>query len=112
MHGRFFRMPGNSVACEVDHRAAVGPFSGHRTLFCVVFSKSGKRGQRTWGMRTTGMPRVFWVMGNIADTSPTLAYGRSWSYGGFRCRSGRAGVTCRNGSHHGFSLSAKTQRTF
>lgn len=112
MHGRFFRMPGNPLACEVDNPAAVGPFKGHTTLFCVVFSKSGKRGQRTWEMRSTGKPRVSWVEGNIADTTPFLAYGHSWSYGGFRCRSRRSGLTCHNRSHHGWVLSAKAQRTF
>ena len=112
MHGRFFRMPGNDVACEVDNPGAVGPFAGKRTLYCVVFAKSGTRGQRTWAVRTTGTARVFWVMGNIADTTPTLAYGRSWSNNGFRCTSERAGVTCSNDSNHGFFLSTKTQRTF
>jgi len=34
-----------------------------------------------------------------------LAYGATWRYGPFRCRSTRSGLTCRNGAGHGFFLS-------
>jgi hypothetical protein len=110
--GRFFSTPANDIACEVDNQSAVGPFTGQRTLACVVLSMSGKRGQRTWGMRTTGTPRVVWVMGNIAVGSPVVPYGASWSYEGFSCQSRLNDLMCTNRSHHGFVLSTKTQRTF
>ena len=112
LHGRFFQTPSGNIACEVDEHAAVGPFKG-RTLFCVVFSASSEsRGQRTWLMRATGSARVRWVIGNVATEVPVLAYGRSWSFKGFRCRSRRTGLTCRNKSRHGFFLSRQAQRIF
>ena len=112
LHGRGFQTPSGNIACELDEHAAVGPFKGHRTLFCVVFSESGTRGQQTWLMRTTGRARVTWVVGNINTEVPVLAYGRSWRLKGFRCRSRRIGLTCRNQSRHGFFLSRQAQRIF
>ena len=112
LHGGSFHTPSGNIACELDEHAAVGPFKGQRTLFCVVFSASGTRGQRTWLMRPTGRARVTWVVGNIATEVPVLAYGRSWSSEGFRCRSRRSGLTCRNQSGHGFFLSKQAQRIF
>jgi hypothetical protein len=112
LHGTGFQTPSRNIACELDEHAAVGPFKGQRTLFCVVFSASGARGQRTWLMRSTGRARATWVAGNIATEVPVLAYGRSWSFKGFRCRSRRTGLTCRNKSRHGFFLSKQAQRIF
>jgi len=34
-----------------------------------------------------------------------LAYGKTWRYGPFKCRSTRKGLTCRNLKGHGFFLS-------
>jgi hypothetical protein len=116
MHGRFFRTPGNpGIDCELDNPGAVGPFKGHPTLSCVDFWREktwGTRGQRTWGMTTTGKARVYWVEGNIAATGPVLHYGRTWTARGFRCESRRTGLTCRNSSGHGFFLHGKTERIF
>lgn len=113
LHGMWFQTPSGNIACEVDEHAAVGAFKGQRTLFCVVFSaSSATRGQRTWLMRTFGKARVTWVVGNIATETPVLAYGRSWSYEGFRCQSRRVGLTCRNRAGHGFFLSRQSQRIF
>lgn len=115
MHGRFLRAPGNTVACEVDRATAVGPLKGQPALSCTVISaqfQTASRGQRIWAVGRTGGTRAFWVMGNVADTTPTLAHGRTWSFGGFTCTSHPAGLTCRNQNGHGFMLSTKTQRTF
>jgi hypothetical protein len=110
---RFFQTPSGNIACEVDEDAAVGSFAGRRTLFCVVFSASSSgRGQRTWLMTTTGRAHVTWIVANIATETPTLAYGRSWSFKGFSCRSRRVGLTCSNRSGHGFFLSRQHQRIF
>lgn len=108
-----FRTPSGNTACEVDEHAAVGSFAGRRTLFCVVFSaSSAAHGQRTWLMTTTGRAHVIWIVANVATETPTLAYGRSWRFEGFRCRSRRVGLTCSNRSGHGYFLSRERQRTF
>lgn len=41
-----------------------------------------------------------------------LPYGTEWRRGGFTCRSEPAGVTCRNASQHGFTVSRSSQRLF
>jgi len=46
------------------------------------------------------------------DALPVLAYGTEWRQGDFTCRSERSGVTCVNGSGHGFELARATQRLF
>jgi hypothetical protein len=48
-------------------------------------------------------------------TSPdakVLAYGKSFDKGGLSCISTTKGLTCKNGSGHGFSLSRAKQRVF
>ena len=108
-----FRTPSGNIACELDEHAAVGSFAGRRTLFCVVFSaSSAAHGQRTWLMTTTGRAHVVWIVANIATETPTLAYGRSWRFEGFRCSSRRVGLTCSNRTGHGYFLSRERQRIF
>lgn len=53
-----------------------------------------------------------WILGNAATDVPFLGYGSTWRYRGFRCRSERRGVTCRNLSGHGFFLSRARQAVF
>ncbi|MDP8911577.1 MAG: hypothetical protein M3M94_05875 [Actinomycetota bacterium] len=43
---------------------------------------------------------------------PVLRYGRTWSRGGFTCRSRRAGVRCTNRSGRGFLLARERWRLF
>jgi len=48
-------------------------------------------------------------------TSPdakVLAYGKSFDKAGISCLSATKGLTCKNGSGHGFSLSRAKQRIF
>ena len=45
-------------------------------------------------------------------TARTLAYGTAWDGGGIRCASAFTGLTCRNGSGHGFFLSRESWKTF
>lgn len=44
--------------------------------------------------------------------TPTVAYGRTWRRGGFRCRVRRSGVRCTNRGGHGFFLRIGRQRLF
>jgi Family of unknown function (DUF6636) len=47
-----------------------------------------------------------------APTARLLGYGKTRSRDGISCRSTFAGLTCRNGSGHGFFLSRARYRTF
>lgn len=45
-------------------------------------------------------------------SAPVLAYGESWSSGGISCESLEAGLRCKNGAGHGFSLARASSRAF
>ncbi len=50
-----------------------------------------------------------------AVSSPTarvLAYGKTFRYGGIRCKSRTSGLRCRNRSGHGFKLNRSARRLF
>ncbi len=53
-------------------------------------------------------------VGDVVGSPPfaVLNYGQSVSLGGVTCRSERTGMTCNNGSGHGFSLSRARQRLY
>ena len=42
----------------------------------------------------------------------TLAYGKTWRYRGFTCRSRFVGLTCKNSAGHGLFLSRESYRLF
>jgi hypothetical protein len=54
------------------------------------------------------------IMYNPADQPKlvTLAYGSTWRYRGFTCKSRVAGLTCTNRSGHGLSLSRESWRAW
>ena len=90
--------------------------SGERQPRCgnaeVAVVEATSRGQKLWSMYSSGRVYVGFIMGNAATELPTLAYGRTWSWHGFRCNSATTGLTCRNTSGHGFFLSRESQRVF
>ena len=63
-------------------------------------------------MFVRGRVQTGFVMGNAATDYPKLAYGRTWTWHGFTCKSERRGLTCRNRSRHGYFLSRGSQRVF
>jgi len=50
------------------------------------------------------------VMGNVRYT--TLAYGRTWRHGAYRCVSRVTGLTCTNRAGHGLFISRAAYRLF
>ena len=44
--------------------------------------------------------------------APTLGYGQTWRRSSYRCTSASAGLTCENGSGHGFFLSRQAWHAF
>jgi hypothetical protein len=112
-----FQTPSGNIACMADDVDGDGRWE----LRCDV-------GERDWrgpsardceldsgdavGMRPTGRP--FWVChgDTILRSGPVLGYGSTWRVGPFTCASARAGVTCRNRSQHGFTVSRASYRLF
>jgi hypothetical protein len=100
------KTPSGNVVCNA------GPYRGRPLLACTVRSRFDRRGQTVWSMHATGFARTGFVRGNAATDVPRLGYGRTWRWQGMRCVSRMAGLTCVNGSGHGFFLSRQAQRIF
>jgi hypothetical protein len=62
----------------------------------------------TLTLSATGRARIGCVS-DVVLPDPTkarvLAYGTSWHYGPFTCKSAKTGLSCRNSAGHGFFLS-------
>ena|ERR1700736_2027405 len=102
-----FLTPSGNIACNA------GTNHGQKLLACTVFTKQRPdRGNRVWAMFVRGRAQTGFVVGDPATDFPKLAYGRTWSWHGFSCKSERSGLTCRNRSGHGFFLSRASQRVF
>src|SRR5262245_45665856 len=87
-----FLTPSGNIACNAGH----APGSITPLLTCTVFSEaSTTRGQKLWSVFATGRPQVGYIVGNAATDYPKLAYGRTWRWRGFTCRSEATGLTCR-----------------
>jgi hypothetical protein len=102
-----FLTPSGNVVCNA------GTYRGKKLLACTVFSKvRPDRGYKVWAMLARGQVQVGFVQGNPATDYRKLAYGRTWKWNGFSCKSERRGLTCRNRSAHGYFLSRASQRVF
>src|SRR4051794_12873371 len=53
---------------------------------------------------------VLYDIGRVTPTYRVLAYGSTWRYRGFTCRSRIAGLTCTNGRGHGLFVSRRSYR--
>lgn len=117
-----FRTPSGNIACM----AVVDDYEGGGwELRCDIAPsqqnwEGGDAGEEcdlddgdSLGLNATG--RAFWVCHGdtlLGPGSPTLGYGSTWSVGPFTCTVERTGVTCRNRSGHGFTLSRASYRLF
>lgn len=107
-----FQTPSRNIVC--------GGYSGSQPawLRCDITSGLKPKPARPKGcefdfggtltLSATGRARIGCVS-DVVLPDPTkahvLAYGKTWRYGPFRCRSTRSGLTCRNRKGHGFFLS-------
>jgi hypothetical protein len=106
-----FRMPSGNIGCV--YTSGLGPGA---SLRCDIRTGLRRRPPRPracdvdWGdsytLGRTGRARVT-CHGDTAILlrSHVLAYGSSWTRGGFTCTSRLRGLRCRNASDHGFFLS-------
>ena len=121
-----FKTPSSNIVC--DYFIHIGSRASESNVGCVI--KSGLRpapprrpcqdggyaGDRVY-LGVTGGVQVPSCAGDPGpyvnvDRARVLAYGKTWSGGGFRCTSALTGLTCRNKSGHGFFLSRERWRRF
>jgi hypothetical protein len=105
---RPFQTPSGNIKCEGFR------LNGVYGLRCDVYSHSWKAPKQTrpcdagdYGssLSMSASGRVRWpCVGDATDPGPRLGYGRSWSFGPFRCTSRTTGLTCRNAGRHGWFL--------
>jgi len=118
--GLAFRTPSNNIHCQAEL-----PFSpGESTILrCDVMQRDNPDPPRPrdceydWGMafyiEDRDVPAQRMCAGDSArHEGPVLGYGKTWRGAGFECVSQRDGLTCRNGTGHGFKLSRKSQQLF
>ena len=108
-----FTSPTGNIGCYID-RKSVRCDIGDRDW---EPPRAPKSCDLDWGnafnLRATGHASRLCVGDTAVDPrSPTLAYGRTWSRGGFTCKASTAGLRCTNRSGHGFFLSRSSQRLF
>ncbi len=113
-----FRTPSGNIGCAYD--SGFGP----RSLRCDIASGLKPRPGRpkdcrhlAWGDSYSMGVRGRSILTCHGDTAidphaKVLAYGKTWSRGGFTCTSRAAGLTCRNASHHGWFLSRQHSYRF
>jgi hypothetical protein len=105
-----FQMPSKNIGCTL----------GEGVLVCDVLSGLNPEPKKSCELDWTGMemerlgPAQPRCAGDTAyvQTARVLAYGESWSSGGFTCESATTGLTCTNEDGHGFSLSRETWSQF
>jgi len=113
-----FLTPSGNIGC--GYSSGAGP----RSLRCDIASGLKPRPARpkdcthlAWGDSYTMGVRGRAVLTCHGDTaiikgSKVVAYGTTWSRGGFECSSRTSGLRCRNKSHHGWFLSRQHSYRF
>ncbi len=107
-----FQTPSRNIVC--------GAYTGSQPawLRCDISSGLKPKPSRPKGcefdfggtltLSATGRARIGCVSDVVLpdpSKAPLLAYGKTWSYGPFKCHSAKTGLTCRNLKGHGFFLS-------
>jgi hypothetical protein len=116
-----FKSPSGNIFCI----ATKDNFSGKTTvsLSCELVNSTAKLPPKPgdceldWGkrfyMETRGQALRACHGDTIVNANyPTLAYGKLWQVGGFRCDITSARLRCVNLERHGFELSKARQRLF
>lgn len=86
------------LRCDILQRSYTPPPQRRRSGDCDYGSSVG--------MRTQGASEVLCVSDTAVNPEhPVLAYGSSWSRGGFSCSSAQNGVRCSNRDGRGWELS-------
>ena len=111
-----FRTPSGNIYCayraglgsptylRCDIRSHLHPAPGPRKCVEGVYGESV-------GMTKSGRASVLCISDTVVSPGArVLAYGKTWSRGGFRCVSRATGLTCTNTRGHGWLLSRESWR--
>jgi hypothetical protein len=113
-----FLTPSGNIGC--GYSSGMGP----RSLRCDIASGLKPRPKRprgcvhlNWGDSYTMDVHGRAIVTCHGDTaiikgSKVIAYGKTWSRGGFECWSRESGLTCKNANHHGWFLSRQHSHRF
>lgn len=111
-HNSGFRTPSGNIACDV--------YDGF--LRCDIREIQGqippppKDCDLDWGhffgMGQKGPASRLCAGDTVFAQQPILAYGKTWKYQGFTCRSEAQGLTCRNAQKKGWFLNKVQQKLF
>lgn len=112
MTGDAFQTPSGNIHCAWEG-------SGVR---CDILSRQGASPPKpkdcpldyghAFGLPMKGAAARICAGDTVAGAHPTLPYGAKWSRGGIECESEKTGLTCKNQTNHGFSLSKAAQKLF
>ena len=109
-----FQTPSGNTQCLYD--------GSRKVLRCTVLNSTAKLTPKPadceldWGsdveLNATGRPGGVCAGDTIAGQYRTVKYGVTWRRGPFSCTPATTGLTCRNLSNHGFTISKAKQRFF
>ena len=103
-----FRSPTGKIGCAATNMN--GPYNLRCDVQSPTFTPPARGGcdldnGDSFSMSAKGRP-VWTCHGDTAlGAGKVLGYGRTWSWGPFRCTMRTSGITCRNNGGHGFMLS-------
>ncbi len=109
-----FQTPSGNTQCLYDR--------SQKALRCTVLNSTAKLTPKPadcdldWGsdveINATGRPGHVCAGDTIQGHYRTVKYGVTWRNGPFSCTPATTGLTCRNLSKHGFTISKAKQRFF
>lgn len=112
MTGDAFQTPSGNIHCAWEG-------SGVR---CDILSRQGPTPAKpkdcpvdyghAFGLPVKGAGARLCAGDTVAGSHPTLPYGAKWSRNGIECESEKTGLTCKNQTNNGFSLSKASQKFF
>ena len=97
-----FIVLGRGVGFDVTSYRVKGPLPQNPKIALLI----------TFGLPMKGAAARICAGDTVAGAHPTLPYGAKWSRGGIECESEKTGLTCKNQTNHGFSLSKAAQKLF
>jgi hypothetical protein len=99
-----FRSPTGRIGCAFESGGGLKP---------IVRCEWARSNDRAVWLGVRGRAHRLKISDTVRDpNAKVLHYGKSARFHGIKCTSRRRGMTCRNRSHHGFTVSVQRRRFF